>query len=86
VGEGGTHNSLTSTYSLYRSLYLMIVVAVIFIPIKLGGWGEIFAQVPQSKLVLPPEQYAGYSTLALGSALALFLYPHAITAIFDSSS
>jgi solute:Na+ symporter, SSS family len=67
-------------------IYITIIVAVIFIPIKLGGWGEIFNQVPQSKLVLPPELYAGYSTLALGSALALFLYPHAITAIFGSSS
>src|SRR3954466_11587784 len=67
-------------------IYITIIVAVIYIPIKLGGWGEIFNQVPQSKLVLPPEQYAGYSTLALGSALALFLYPHAITAIFGSSS
>jgi SSS family solute:Na+ symporter len=67
-------------------IYITIIVAVIFIPIKLGGWAEIFNQVPQSKLVLPPELYAGYSTLALGSALALFLYPHAITAIFGSSS
>jgi SSS family solute:Na+ symporter len=48
--------------------------------------GEIFAQVPQGKQVLAPPQYAGFATLAFGSALALFLYPHAITAIFGSSS
>src|SRR5262249_19926896 len=30
--------------------------------------------------------YSNYATLALGSALALFLYPHAITAILSASS
>ena len=30
--------------------------------------------------------YSAYATLALGSALALFLYPHAITGILSSSS
>jgi solute:Na+ symporter, SSS family len=67
-------------------IYITIIVAVIYVSVKLGGFGEIFAQVPQAKLNLPPEQYAGYATLTLGSALALFLYPHAITGIFGSSS
>ncbi len=68
------------------AIYVVVLVAVVYIPIKLGGFGEIFAQVPQGKQVLAPPQYAGFATLALGSALALFLYPHAITAIFGSSS
>ena len=68
------------------AIYITVLVAVVYIPIKLGGFGEIFAQVPQGKQVLAPPQYAGFATLALGSALALFLYPHAITAIFGSSS
>jgi SSS family solute:Na+ symporter len=67
-------------------IYLTVIVAVIWIPYKLGGFGEIFDSVPQATLNLAPEQYAAYATLALGSALALFLYPHAITAIFGSSS
>jgi SSS family solute:Na+ symporter len=67
-------------------IYITIIVAVIYIPIKLGGFGEIFDQVPTAKQVIPPEQYAAYATLSLGSALALFLYPHAITGIFGSSS
>jgi SSS family solute:Na+ symporter len=67
-------------------IYLTVIVAVIWIPYKLGGFGQIFDSVPQATLNLAPEQYAAYATLALGSALALFLYPHAITAIFGSSS
>ena len=62
------------------------------IPAKLGGYSAIFASVPQEKLVLatPGENTLGlhsaYATLALGSALALFLYPHAMTAILSASS
>ena len=67
-------------------IYLMVIVAIIYIPIKLGGFGEIFAQVPTAKLNLASEQYVGFSTLAFGSALALFLYPHAITGVFGSRS
>ncbi len=37
-------------------------------------------------LYLSPKLYLGYSTLALGSALALFLYPHALTGVMSSKS
>src|SRR5918997_2234526 len=67
-------------------IYVVVLVAVIYIPITLGGFDDIFAQVPTGKQTLAPPQYAGFATLAFGSALALFLYPHAITAIFGSSS
>ena len=62
------------------------------VPAKLGGFGAIFDAVTPSKLILPtpPEGSSGlysvYASLALGSAAALFLYPHAITAILSSSS
>jgi solute:Na+ symporter, SSS family len=67
-------------------IILTVIVAVIYITYQLGGFDDIFAQVPTAKQTLAPEQYAGFATLALGSALALFLYPHAITGIFGSSS
>ena len=67
-------------------IYTATIVAVIYIPIKLGGYGEIFNKVSASKLTLSPDLYSAYSSLALGSALALFLYPHAVTAVFGSSS
>jgi SSS family solute:Na+ symporter len=37
-----------------------------------------------ASLILQPKQYLAYSTLALGSALALFLYPHSITGVLSS--
>jgi SSS family solute:Na+ symporter len=66
-------------------IYVTVAVAVIVIPHELGGFGRIFAAVPARKLMLAaphPGNLGGYSafaTLALGSALALFLYPHVIT-------
>jgi solute:Na+ symporter, SSS family len=73
-------------------IYVTAFAAVIVIPIQLGGFGKIFAAVPPAKLLLevPGPQstgaYSNYATLALGSALALFLYPHTLTAILSASS
>lgn len=67
-------------------IWIAVLVAVIYIPIHLGGFGAIFAKVPTAKQNLPSASYLVYSTLALGSALALFLYPHAITGTFAARS
>jgi len=73
-------------------IYVMVLVAVIYIPYKLGGYDVIFHGA-QSALaakgystLLSGSQYLGYTTLALGSALALFLYPHAVTGVLASRS
>jgi SSS family solute:Na+ symporter len=73
-------------------IYITAFAAVIVIPIQLGGFEKIFAAVPPQKLLLAPPgpnttgSYSAYATLALGSALALFLYPHSLTAILSASS
>ena len=73
-------------------IYITAFVAVIVIPIELGGFTKIFAAVPPAKLLLavPPANstgsYGAYATLALGSALALFLYPHSMTGILSANS
>jgi SSS family solute:Na+ symporter len=73
-------------------IYVTAFAAIILIPAKLGGLGKIFAAVPPQKLLLPVPgahttgAYSAYATLALGSALALFLYPHSITAILSASN
>ncbi|MEE3501431.1 monocarboxylate uptake permease MctP [Acidiphilium acidophilum] len=73
-------------------IYLTIIVAIIVIPYELGGFGAIFAKMPPAKLLLPTPPagsgglYSGYATLALGSAMALFLYPHATTGILSARS
>jgi SSS family solute:Na+ symporter len=73
-------------------IYATIIVALIVIPTQLGGFGKIFSAIPASKLLLPHPpanswgQYSAYATLAFGSALALFLYPHSITGVLSSNS
>ena len=66
-------------------IYVTVIAAVIVIPMKLGGYGAVFDAVPPKKLLLAPEQMSAYSTLALGSALALFLYPHSMTGVLSSN-
>jgi SSS family solute:Na+ symporter len=66
-------------------IYVTVIAAVLVVPSKLGGYGAIFAAVPAEKLILVPSQFSAYSTLALGSALALFLYPHSMTGVLSSS-
>jgi solute:Na+ symporter, SSS family len=66
-------------------IYVTVIAAVVIIPLKLGGFGAIFDAVPPKKLILAPQQVTAYATLALGSALALFLYPHSMTGVLSSS-
>jgi SSS family solute:Na+ symporter len=68
------------------AIYITVIVAVVVIPARLGGYGQIFAAVPAQRLILTPGQLAAYATLALGSALALFMYPHSMTGILSSNS
>jgi SSS family solute:Na+ symporter len=73
-------------------IYITAFAAVIVLPIQLGGFAKIFSAVPASKLLLAVPaanttgSYGVYATLALGSALALFLYPHSMTGILSASS
>ena len=75
-------------------IYVMIIVAIFYIPGKLGGWGHIFSTAgshlaktnpktgkPFGSLTVGPTAVWAYSSLALGSALALFMYPHAVTGV-----
>ena len=75
------------------------MVAVIYLPHKLGGFGHIFdaAQAKMAKtnpatgkptgaFIPSSQQFWAYGTLALGSAMALFMYPHSITAVLSSKS
>lgn len=75
-------------------LYIMVIAAVIVIPVKLGGYSHIFAAAgaalqskkPPASVILPPSQYLSYSSLAIGSAMAIVLYPHTITGVLSSAS
>ncbi len=80
-------------------IYLVIIVAVIYLPSKVGGWHHVF-DAAQTKMeatnpatgkhvgsFIPVSgQYWAYATLALGSALALFMYPHSVTATLSAKN
>ena len=83
-------------------VYVMVIVAVFYIPTRLGGWGHIFGVAhthftsinPDTKkpygTFIPTATKTGsgtqldFATLALGSAVALFIYPHTITGALAS--
>ncbi len=74
-------------------IYIVVIAAVALIPAKLGGYANVFAAADADfkakgagSLLLGGNQYVAYATLALGSALAAFMYPHTLTGIFASNS
>jgi SSS family solute:Na+ symporter len=77
-------------------IYVTILVAVIYIPSKIGGFGAMFdaaekalpTHTPKPGTLIPvgADAQIAYATLAFGSALALFLYPHAVTAVLSAKS
>lgn len=75
-------------------IWLVVLVAIIYIPLKLGGMPRVFEAVrakaeqhPESfHMFLLPSDYSSYVSLALGSALALFLYPHTLTGVLSANS
>lgn len=75
-------------------LYVMVIAAIILLPMKLGGYARIFAvanqalqtHTPAATITLRPGQFLPYSTLAIGSAIALMLYPHTATAVMSAKS
>ncbi|GAA4864004.1 monocarboxylate uptake permease MctP [Kitasatospora terrestris] len=80
-------------------IYVVIIVAVIYIPMRLGGYGHVFDSAAQKfstvnpatgkpigSLILGEKAHWTYATLAFGSALALFMYPHSVTGVLASKS
>jgi solute:Na+ symporter, SSS family len=74
-------------------IYIVVLVAVVLVPMKLGGYAHVFdvannAFVAKKAggLLLKPAQYLPYASLAIGSALAAFMYPHTLTGIFAAKS
>jgi solute:Na+ symporter, SSS family len=76
-------------------IYLTVIVAIVYITSELGGFDNIFNAAanalperdePGALIPSGADAQVAYATLALGSAMALFLYPHAITAVLSSRS
>jgi SSS family solute:Na+ symporter len=75
-------------------IYIVVLVAVVLVPMKLGGYSVVFSSASEAfaakggatGLTLKPQQILPFASLALGSALAAFMYPHTLTGIFAAKS
>lgn len=67
-------------------VWITVIVVIIAIPISIGGFGNAFKAVKDNYVTLPENQVPAYATLILGSALALYLYPHAVTGVLSANS
>jgi SSS family solute:Na+ symporter len=80
-------------------IYLAVIVAIIYLPTKFGGWAHIFDAASTKLSAVNPttgkavgsiipgaSSYSAYWTLAIGSAMALFMYPHSITGVLATKS
>jgi SSS family solute:Na+ symporter len=80
-------------------IYLVIIVAIVYLPSQVGGWDAIFGAAeekmattneatgaPTGSFIPGDGTLWAYATLGLGSALALFMYPHSVTASLSSGS
>jgi len=76
--------------SILKDILLLVAVVVLleWFTLALGGWQHIFGVATASfahrsagegSIVLPPGTQLSYVSLALGSALSNFLYPHVLT-------
>jgi len=71
-------------------IYIVVLVAVVIVPMKVGGYANVFTSAREAfalkggatGLTLQPGQMLPFATLALGSAMAAFMYPHTLTGIF----
>jgi SSS family solute:Na+ symporter len=72
-----------------------VLAALVIVATLPGGWGLIlqhadsaFAATPSQAdgVLLSPINQVNYATLALGSALALFLYPHTVTGVLAAKN
>ncbi|NJC73043.1 sodium:solute symporter family protein [Planosporangium thailandense] len=72
-----------------------IVAAVLVLPFAQGGWGNVFHRTAarfdetgstMAGLLLNSNQHLNFITLAIGSALGTFMYPHAMTGLLAARS
>jgi len=80
-------------------IYIAVIVAIIWLPTQFGGWDGIFkaattkmtatnpaTNLPVGSVIPGAASFNAYWTLALGSAMALFMYPHSVTGVLSTKS
>ncbi len=76
-------------------ILITVVVIIVFVPLAYGGFFHAFSAAghigamkkpPVDYATLPPVLVNGYISLFILSALALYLYPHAINGVLSAKS
>jgi len=74
-------------------IYIAVFAAVVVIPAHLGGYAALFEKADAAfqaqgsgGILLTSGQMLPFATLALGSAMAAFMYPHTLSGVFASAS
>jgi solute:Na+ symporter, SSS family len=67
-------------------VWITVIAIIVIVPITIGGFGNAFKAASSSYVTLPEDLVPAYATLILGSALALYLYPHAISGVLSAQS
>jgi SSS family solute:Na+ symporter len=73
-------------------IFLVIIVAIVYLGVKIGFTGIFNAAdtkmkaTPGATFIPNSKTYWAYGTLAFGSALALFMYPHSVTAVLSGKN
>jgi SSS family solute:Na+ symporter len=70
-------------------IFTTVIVVIVLVPIYIGGFGHALASMPKLPTgdgTLAPLFLNGFISLSIMSALALYLYPHAINGVFSTNS
>jgi SSS family solute:Na+ symporter len=69
-------------------IWITVIALIVVVPLSVGGgFASALENVKkQTYITLSESLVPGYTTLVLGSALALYLYPHAINGVLSSES
>jgi SSS family solute:Na+ symporter len=67
-------------------IWITVIAVIVVVPISIGGFGNAFKEIKPNYVTLSDSLVPAYATLVLGSALALYLYPHAINGVLSAES
>jgi len=67
-------------------VWITVIAVIVVVPISVGGFGNAFKEVKPNYVTLSDSLVPAYATLVLGSALALYLYPHAVNGVLSAQS
>ncbi|MDG7007546.1 MAG: sodium:solute symporter [Nitrososphaerota archaeon] len=68
-------------------VWTAVITVIVAVLIKVGSFAPIFSAVPGPQYVtVPSSTVPSYATLVLGSAIALYLYPHTVNGTLSAQS